>query len=207
MYVFLLALSLNIDSFCIGINYGLRKIKISFLAIITIIFMTLGVLTLSYLIGYVLFSFISIFASKMISSCLLISLGCILFIQTLINIYYPAESEAFIIKRIKIQPFNIIVNIVRQPSNGDIDHSGVIDFKEAIYISLALSMDALTVGLSLAAFQINLLWFLILTAIINFILLTSGELIGKLVGNFTSENKLKLIASVTIIVLGVTKLW
>jgi putative Mn2+ efflux pump MntP len=29
MYAFLLALSLNIDSLSIGVNYGLRKIKIS----------------------------------------------------------------------------------------------------------------------------------------------------------------------------------
>jgi len=70
---------------------------------------------------------------------------------------------------------------------------------------LALSIDALTVGLTLAAYRIDLIWFLILTASINSLLLLSGELIGKFLGKFISENKLKLTASITIIVLGLTK--
>ncbi|MBR0599617.1 manganese efflux pump [Sinanaerobacter chloroacetimidivorans] len=206
MYAFLLALSLNIDSLSIGVNYGLRKIKISFPALITIVMMSLGALTLSFSIGHIIFSFVSIFVSKMISSFLLISLGCVLFAQTLMNIHYPAASEAFIIKKIKIKPLNIIVNIVREPENADIDHSGVIDFKEAIYIGSALSIDALTIGLSLAAYQIHLPGFLILTAVTNFSFLVCGELIGKFVGKFISENKLKMAASITLILLGLTKL-
>lgn len=206
MYAFLLALSLNIDSLSIGVNYGLRKIKISILAIITIVFISIAALTLSYSAGHVIFSFISIFASRMISSFLLILLGFVLFIQAMINIRYPVESEAFIIKKIRIKPLNIIINIVREPSTADIDHSGVIDIREAVYIGSALSIDALTVGLSLAAYQINLIWFLLLAAAINSLLLISGELIGKFVGRFISENKLKLAASITIILLGIMKL-
>jgi putative sporulation protein YtaF len=206
MYAFLLALSLNIDSLSIGVNYGLRKIKISIPAIITIVFISIMALTLSYSVGHVIFSFISIFASRMISSLLLISLGFVLFIQAMVNIHYPVESEAFIIKKIRIKPLNIIVNIVREPSTADIDRSGVIDLREAVYIGLALSIDAFTVGLSLAAYQINLLWFLLLTAAINSLFLISGELIGKFVGKFISESKLKLAASITIILLGITKL-
>lgn len=74
MYAFLLALSLNIDSLSIGVNYGLRKIKISIPAIITIVLISIIALTLSYSAGHVVFSFISIFASRMISSFLLILL-------------------------------------------------------------------------------------------------------------------------------------
>lgn len=95
---------------------------------------------------------------------------------------------------------------MREPSTADIDHSGIIDIREAVYIGSALSIDALTVGLSLAAYQINLIWFLLLTAVINSLFLISGELIGKFVGRFISENKLKLAASITIILLGITKL-
>ena len=206
MYAFLLALSLNIDSLSIGVNYGLRKIKISIPAILTIVFISIMTLTLSYSAGHVIFSFLSVFASRLISSVLLISLGFVLFIQAMINICYPVESEAFIIKKIQIKPLNIIVNIVREPATADIDHSGRIDIKEAVYIGLALSIDALTVGLTLAAYRIDLIWFLILTASINSLLLLSGELIGKFLGKFISENKLKLAASITIIVLGLTKL-
>lgn len=206
MYAFLLALSLNIDSLSIGVNYGLRKIRITIPAIITIVLISLGALALSYSIGHIIFSFISIFASKMISSALLMLMGFVLFVQALINIYYPVESEEFIITRIKIKPLDIVINIVREPSAADIDHSGTIDIREAVYIGSALSIDALTVGLSLAAYQVNLLWFLLLTAVVNSLFLISGELIGKFVGKFISESKLKLAASLTIILLGITKL-
>jgi Predicted membrane protein len=206
MYAFLLALSLNIDSLSIGVNYGLRKIKISIPAIAAIVLISIMTLTVSYSAGHFIFAFISIFASRMISSILLMLLGIVLFIQAMINIRYPVESEAFLIKKIRIKPLNIIVNIVREPSSADIDHSGTIDLREAIYIGSALSIDALTVGISLAAYHINLILFLLLTAAINSLFLVSGELIGKFVGRFISENKLKLAASITIILLGLTKL-
>lgn len=206
MYAFLLALSLNIDSLSIGVNYGLRKIKVSVPAILTIVLISLGALTLSYFAGYVLFSFISIFVSKIICSTLLILLGLFLFTQTIFNIYFPVEREELPIKKIKIKSLNLIINIAREPSVADMDHSEVIDMKEAVYIGAALSLDALTVGLALAAYQIPLTWFLLISAAINSTFLLVGQQVGRFAGRFISENKLKLVASVTIILLGLTKL-
>lgn len=206
MYAFLLALSLNIDSLSIGVNYGLRKIRVSIPAILTIVLISLGALTLSYFAGYVLFSFVSIFVSKIICSTLLILLGLFLFTQTIFNIYYPTEREELPIKKIKIKSLNLIINIAREPSAADTDHSEIIDMKEAVYIGAALSLDALTVGLALAAYQIPLPWFLLISAAINSTFLLVGQQAGRFAGKFISENKLKLVASVTIILLGLTKL-
>lgn len=205
MYDLLLALSLNIDSFSIGVNYGVKKIKIPVFSLLTIVSMSIGALLISYLIGHFIFSLIPVFFAKTISSILLILWGFFLFSQTLININYPPKKEEVTIKKIKIKSFNIVINIVRESERGDLDNSGVIDFREALYIGIALAIDALTVGFSLAAHQIDLLWFLSIAAAFNFTFLIFGQLIGKFVGTFVSENKLKLIACVMIILLGLSK--
>jgi putative Mn2+ efflux pump MntP len=63
------------------------------------------------------------------------------------------------------------------------------------------------VGLSLAAYKIDLLWFLAVAAVMNIIFLITGQKIGTLAGEIVSENRLKLIASVMIILLGMSKLF
>lgn len=167
--------------------------------------MSLCALFISNLVGHFIFSFVPLIAAKIISSLLLIIWGVYLFSQTLININYPQNKEDVTIKKIKIKSLNIVINIVKESSCGDLDNSGVIDFKEALYIGTALAIDALTVGFSLAAYQIDLLLFISIAAALNLVFLILGQIIGKYAGKFISENTLKLVASVMIIILGLSK--
>lgn len=206
MYLFLLALSLNLDSLSIGVSYGLKKIKMPFPALFTIVFMSISSIGLSWYLGSIIFLYISSYFAKFISSILLITLGVTLFIQAKANIHYQDFKEEVTIKRLKIKSLNIIIDIIREPSSGDIDNSGQIDIKEAIYIGLALSLDALTIGLSLAAYPINIVSFMIISGTLNLAFIVIGQLIGKYLGKLTSENNLKLASGFIIIILGLTKL-
>lgn len=206
MYLFLLALSLNLDSLSIGVSYGLKKIKMPFLALFIIVFMSISSIGLSWYLGSIIFLYISSYFAKFISSILLITFGVTLFIQAKTNIHYQNFKEEVTIKRLKIKSLNIIIDIIREPLSGDIDNSGQIDIKEAIYIGLALSLDALTIGLSLAAYRINIFSFMIISGALNLAFITIGQLIGQYLGKMTSENNLKLVSGFIIIVLGLTKL-
>ncbi len=88
MYLFLLALSLNLDSLSIGVSYGLKKIEIPFPSLFIIVLMSISTIGLSWYLGSVIFSFISLYLAKIICSVLLIALGVALFIQAKANIYY-----------------------------------------------------------------------------------------------------------------------
>ena len=206
MYLFLLALSLNLDSLSIGVSYGLKKIEIPFPALFIIVLMSISSIGLSWYLGSIIFSFISIYFAKIICSVLLITLGVTLFIQAKANIYYQDNKEEVTIKRLKIKSLNIIIDIIREPLYGDIDNSGKIDIKEAVYIGATLSLDALTIGLSLAAYEINIFSFIITSGILNITFIVIGQLIGRYLGKLASENKLKLMSSAIIIILGLTKL-
>lgn len=206
MYLFLLALSLNLDSLSIGVSYGLKKVEIPFPALFTIVLMSISSIGLSWYLGSVIFSFISLYFAKIICSVLLITFGVTLFIQAKANIYYQDYKEEVTIKRLKIKSLNIIIDIIREPLSGDIDNSGQIDIKEAIYIGATLSLDALTIGLSLAAYEINIFSFIITSGILNITFIVIGQLIGRYLGKLASENKLKLMSSAIIIILGLTKL-
>lgn len=206
MYLFLLALSLNLDSLSIGVSYGLKKIKIPFSALFIIVFMSVSSIGLSWYLGSIIFLYISSYFAKFISSILLITFGVTLFIQAKTNIHYQDYKEEVTIKRLKIKSLNIIIDIIRESSSGDIDNSGQIDIKEAIYIGIALSLDALTIGLSLAAYRINIFSFMIISGALNLTFITIGQLIGQYLGKITSENNLKLVSGFIIIILGLTKL-
>lgn len=206
MYLFLLALSLNLDSLSIGVSYGLKKIKIPFPALFIIIFMSVSSIGLSWYLGSIIFLYISSYFAKFISSILLITFGITLFIQAKTNIHYQDFKEEVTIKRLKIKSLNIIIDIIREPESGDIDNSGQIDIKEAIYIGIALSLDALTIGLSIAAYTINIFSFMIISGTLNLAFIVIGQLIGKYLGKISSENNLKLASGFIIIILGLTKL-
>ncbi|WHH57708.1 sporulation membrane protein YtaF [Petroclostridium sp. X23] len=206
MTALLLALSLSLDSFGIGISYGIKKIKVAKTALLIITMMSLGALSCSWLLGQAILSIVSIHTTKILSALLLMSLGIFVFIQAFFDALFPASEEEKLIKKIKIKPLSIVVNIIREPSSSDIDHSGVIDIREAVYIGAALSIDSISVGIAAAAFQINLASIVIFTAVLNIILLKIGELIGKKFGNLVSQDKLKFASGTIIFILGILKL-
>lgn len=197
---------MNLDSFCIGLNYGLRRIKVPVYALSIIVAMTAGTVSVSWLAGHLIFSFFSVFTSKIISSGLLILLGCLLFLEAIINLYFPARREVYEIKKIKIKPLKIIIEIARELSSGDMDQSGTIDYKEAVYIGFALSIDGLTIGLSLSALGFRLVNFVVLSAALNYILLFTGQIAGKFAGVMIPVKKLKVATRLIIVLLGVSRL-
>lgn len=56
--------------------------------------------------------------------------------------------------KIAIKSLGITIQVLRDPSNCDIDKSGIIDVKESLLLGLALSVDAIGVGIGSAAFGI-----------------------------------------------------
>ena len=77
----LLALSVSIDSFGIGITYGIRNTKITFISKIVLFVISIFFTLCSFFLGKYINSILSEFLTRIISSSILIILGIVIFIN------------------------------------------------------------------------------------------------------------------------------
>ncbi len=77
----LLALSVSIDSFGIGISYGIKNAKVRFLSMVLLILMSVLGTSASFFIGNTINVIFSGFITKLISSSILVLLGIIIILD------------------------------------------------------------------------------------------------------------------------------
>ena len=202
----LLAISISLDSLAIGISYGMKNIRVSTGALLIIAMTSVAALLLSWAGGAALVSVVSSDIAKMASSVLLICLGLFFFLQAALDCAYPDTGGRRIIKKIRLKPFNLIINIIREPASGDQDRSGVIDCTEAWYIGAAMSVDAISVGMAAAAYEMNILLLACLTGMMTALFIKSGEFLGSKASGLASKGRLKFVSGAIILCMGIVRL-
>lgn len=196
----ILAFSASIDSLIIGLAYGTKGIKISLLSNIVIAtIITIGTF-LSMYIGLALSKFIPKEFCSLLGSLLLIFLG----LWMLYNEYKkktPSSNSS--VELIDSLDYD---EIIENDKTADADHSGSIDIREALTLSIALSVNnlALSIGGSIAGLSI------LITTLFTFILSIIILIIGLKVGNsyiakFFGKYSSYISASI-VIIMGLTEL-
>lgn len=193
-----LAASLSIDSFGIGISYGMRKIKVPIYAIIIISMLAFIFSSLSIFLGTILLTLLPKSFAKFIGIIILASMGIWIIYQgiskkkdkKIINKKNPETILNLIIKSM-----GITIKIIRTPEYCDMDNSNIIEPKEAFYLGVALSVDSIGAGIGTAIMGINTLLIPIFVALFQLIFLISGIKIGKEASSFNSESNLWVIIS------------
>jgi putative sporulation protein YtaF len=152
----ILAISLSLDALGVGIVYGLRKIKIPLSSKLIICFFSILYSGLSVILGKTLSKVLSGNASKLIGIAILILMGIWIIIQAIVK---KNEDSTYIEKtitqektllKVGIKSLGITIQIIKNPIKGDLDKSGVIDTSESLLLGLALSLDAIGVGIGSA---------------------------------------------------------
>lgn len=203
-----LALALSVDSFGIGVSYGVRKISLSPVSILIISLMSLGFSTISVFFG----NLISIIFSEKITSFISI---VILILMGLFIIKKGVESEdENKIKELKIKSnkkifslfiksLGITISVIKTPSSCDLDNSKIIEHKEAFYLGTALSIDCIGVGIAVSSFNSYSFLFPILIVIFQIIFLNTGVFIGKKLNlKKLNESSLSIISGIILILIG-----
>ncbi len=103
----------------------------------------------------------------------------------------------------------ITIKIIRDPISSDLDGSKRIDWKEALYLGFALSLDSIGVGIGGSIVGINSIMFPILVAGFQLIFLSLGNFIGKKLISSISlpKNIWSVISGILLIVIGIYKLF
>jgi len=210
MTVLFMLLSINLDSLVTGFTYGIRRVRIPLLSAIVISAFSLFYSSLSMLAGMALSSLIPDFICRFIGSAILFIMGLFLIVNALKSKPETSvlhEENKSTLLNLVIKSLGITISIVRDPSLCDFDKSKRIDAKESLYLSFALSADAICVGLGCAMSGIIHILIPPLVGLSQLILLYTGLCVGKFMANSLNISKrlCGIISGVLLILIALAK--
>lgn len=218
--VLILAFSSSIDSFGIGITYGLRKIKLSCLSGITLLIISVIITSSSILIGKNLNYILPEFITSLIGSLLLVLMGSLIIFQVInkkgnkSNSKSPisnslVHSESKKIYKFFIKFLGITIQIIKDPVSSDLDNSKKIDIKESIYLGITLSIDSFCIGIGGSILGISSILFPILVSVFQLLFLSLGRLFAAKVGQNAKipDNTWNLVSGILLIFIGISKIF
>lgn len=106
--------------------------------------------------------------------------------------------------KIKFSDLNFIIDICIDETKADVDHSKILSPKEALYLSMALSLDSLAIGLGSSLGNVNYMQIIVLSLISDFVFVYAGAYVGR---KFVEKSKLSLswLSGIILIVLAVMR--
>lgn len=153
-----LAFAVSLDSFGVGVTYGLRKIRIPLLSILVITCFSGGMILFSMSVGHGLATWLSPAVANGFGAVILIGVGLWSLWQVMkhppSNVI-PEEKKVrerdpdhpVSVLRIQIKALGLVIQILKTPTVADQDSSGTISPSEAMLLGTALSLDAFGAGL------------------------------------------------------------
>lgn len=147
----------------------------------------------------------------MIGSFILILIGSFFIVSSLQKEKETTKKE---VKKVTpsvyqffIRFLGITVQIIRNPNNSDFDHSNNIDWKESLFLGIALSLDTIAIGISSSTLNIPFLWFPLCVSIFQLFFLSFGNFLGRKIQTISNipENIWSILAGFLLIFIGFAK--
>ncbi|MGD9677554.1 MAG: sporulation membrane protein YtaF [Vulcanibacillus sp.] len=211
-YLFILALAVSIDSFGVGVTYGFKKVKIPLTSVYIISLASALTILLSMHIGGWISLFLSPTIAKWIGSIILIILGVWIIIQVLFqsnkedNTYNEAKKKDDNLISIELKKLGLVIQILRTPMKADLDQSGRISSIEAIFLGLALSLDAFGAGLGASLIGFKPLVTASVIAGMSGIFILIGIRLGFVFSEISWLKKFTIFPGVIMVLIGILKI-
>ena len=223
-----LAISSSIDSLGIGVTYGIKNTKISYVGKIVLFFISFSFSILSIWFGNSIKDIFSPFFANTIGISILIFMGFFICFQSLkkenktSDNYFKNKNNLLNktsfntnnneINNEKIYSFfidflGITIKIIKNPIYSDLDSSNSIDSKEALFLGLALSLDSFCIGVGGSIIGISSILFPLFIASFQLIFLSFGNFLGRKLHKLSSlpSNIWSTISGLLLITLGIAK--
>lgn len=144
-YVILLAVAVSIDGFVAGVAYGLKNIRMPFSSLVIVGVVATGLTAIAMFCAYVLGQFIHTDVAIVTGALLLILLGAWSLFQQYLTRNVPSyELDGEVTARkLTISVGQLVISIVAKPETADVDRLGYISSLEAVFLGLAVGLDAM----------------------------------------------------------------
>jgi putative sporulation protein YtaF len=213
----ILAFAVSLDSFGVGITYGLRKVLIPIRSILIIAFCSGFMIIMAMGIGEGMSYFLSPRFAEMLGGVILIMIGA----WALYNISRTNDSQCPVKKEdktveeihgqkrvwtLEIKKFGIVIQVLRKPMVADIDRSGVISGVEAFVLGVALALDAFGAGIGAALIGYSPWITALLIAAMSSLFLFFGMRFGDLFSHAKWMTKVSYLPGIILISFGLFKM-
>lgn len=202
----LLALAVSLDSFSVGLTYGLRRVSIPFKSILVISSCSFFVLMLAMGIGSFIEMYISYHAAERIGGIILIAIGIWVLLQFFTSNSDEENPGKPKIVEFEIKSLGLIIKILKKPMEADLDKSGTISIIEAFLLGLALSLDAFGAGIGAALIDLPPILFSLIVTFSSAFFVIAGLNIGRLFRNLWWFNKFSFLSGVVLILIGILRM-
>ncbi|MBD5526461.1 MAG: hypothetical protein HDR04_19090 [Lachnospiraceae bacterium] len=178
LLLFLTAVS--IDSLTAGLTYGTRRVRIKLPAYLILICVPAAFITAANRIGSYIFLLFPQAVLPFFSFIVLAFLGCSKLFESLLRLLarkYPSLTRNW---GCKIKQLNIIFTVYLSPEDANQEDFQVLSPKEALLLSLALSLDSVLAGMAFTTGALPLVTLFLLAALFNLLLFAAGYGAGLL---------------------------
>lgn len=175
-----LSFALSTDALAIGISCALRGIRTPLSARLVICVMSVAITAAAVFLGSVINDFIPSWVGNIVGIILLSALGIYViygaFVEKKPKKPKPRKEN---ILTLAVKPLGLTINIIRNPSECDIDRSSTVEFAEACYIGAALSADSFAAGLGAGVSGGSAVLIPLMCGVFQLVFLCCGIQIGK----------------------------
>ena len=192
----LFAISANIDSFIVGMSYGIKKSNIDLLKSTVISLVTLTGTVIAILMGTQISQFLPASSTQAIGCALLIGLG----------LYYIIKSFFSYIRE-KIKKAEVKSNECGSGTQNNVPaKASLLTMKEGLFLRLALSINNFGMGIGASITGLKLLPTAVMSLVVSVIFLYAGNLIGKTKVPHISDQSADFISGLILAALGIYEL-
>jgi len=196
----------SLDSFSVGVTYGLRKVIIPVFSTIIISIASATMILLSMQIGVWIQYFLSPNVANFVGAIILISIGIWSIIQVFRQKDEDNEQELHVnetkVLVIELKKIGLVIQILKKPMKADIDQSGSISSIEAIFLGLALSLDAFGAGIGASLIGFKPFVTALTIAGMSGLFILIGIKVGFLFSEFKWLKKFTIIPGIILILMG-----
>lgn len=214
----MLAVAVSIDGFGVGITYGMRRIKIPVRSVIIITACSALVILAAMYIGGWLAYFLSPSVTHYIGGAILIGIGlwAIYNIRSQQNnstddvdeetVSNSEEAGIRSVLAIEIKSLGLVIQILKRPTKADMDRSGTISGMEAMFLGLALSLDAFGAGIGAALIGYTPWLTALLIGAANCVFILSGLKLGFAYSGTEWMKRMTYVPGIMLVLCGLFKL-
>ncbi|MGC4376131.1 sporulation membrane protein YtaF [Fictibacillus sp. Mic-4] len=204
----LLAVAVSLDSFGVGLTYGIKGIKIPIKSILIISCCSASTLLISMGFGHIIEQFLSPKVGEVFGGLILFLIGTYFLFQVLKpkkENEQVEQSEKTIVK-LEIKKLGIMIQILKKPVIADLDQSGSINGWEAVLLGVALSLDAFGAGIGAALIHLPPIWTAVFAAAMSSIFVLFGMRLGFIFSKVKWVKKLTILPGILLMIIGLLKM-
>ena len=179
LILFLTAVS--IDSLTAGLTYGTQRVHIKLSAYLILVCVPAAFIAAANRVGSYIFLFLPKTILPILSCVLLALIGFSKLSESLIRLLARRHPSLTRNWGCKIKQIHIVFTVYLSPEDANREDVQVLSPKEALLLSLALSLDSVLVGMAYTTGPIPLAVLFLLAALFNLLLFSVGYGFGHLI--------------------------